>query len=226
MGIQTWPISERPRERLLTKGAQTLSDAELLAVLLRNGVKGKDAVSLARGLLAKFGGLGNLLSAGEKELQKEKGLGAAKTASLLAAKEIMNRTLREGIVAKNLLSDPGAVIDYLASSLKDQKREVFKVLFLNKAHLLVDELDLFCGTIDSTAVYPREVLKAALDRHASALILVHNHPSGRLEPSGEDRQITREIQAACRHVGIKVLDHLIVGREGYFSFAEKGLMED
>jgi DNA repair protein RadC len=209
----------------LAGGPKGLSDAELLAILLRNGVKGKDAVSLARELLAKFGGLRGLLSAGKNDLQKEKGLGAAKIASLLAAKEIVNRSLRENIISKSLLNDPGAVIDYLASSLREEKREIFKVLFLNKAHCFIDELDLFQGTIDSTAVYPREVLKAALNRHASALILVHNHPSGRLEPSREDREITRELQAACRHAGIKVLDHLIVGGDGYFSFEEKGLME-
>ena len=224
MSINHWPLTERPRERLLEKGAAHLSDAELLAVLLRNGVKGKDAVALARELLAKTGGLRNLLSAEEKELKKEKGLGAAKIASLIAAVEIVRRSLREEIIGKNVIRDPESVIAYLQASLRDRKREVFKVLFLNKANCIIDDLDLFEGTVDEAAIHPREVVKAALDRNATALILVHNHPSGRSEPSPEDREITRKLQAACSGVSIRILDHLIVGGSRHFSFREQGML--
>ena len=217
MSISTWPKSERPRERLLEKGAATLSDAEILAVLLRNGIKGKDAVALSRELLSQFGGIRGFLSADKRELKKIKGLGAAKIATLLAATEIARRSLREELIGKNVIRDPESVIAYLQASMRDKKKEVFKVLFLNKANRIIDEADLFEGTVDEAAVHPREVVKAALDCHATAIILVHNHPSGRVEPSAEDRVITHRIQAACSSVNIKMLDHIIVGGSRYHS---------
>ena len=224
MPISSWPKTERPRERLLEQGAEVLSDAELLAVLLRNGIKGKDAVTLARELLAKFGGLRGFLAVDLQHLKKEKGLGQAKIAALFAAKEMVNRSLRQEIIGKNVIRDPESVLNYLYATLRDRKREVFKVLFFDKANRILDEQDLFEGTVDQAAIHPREVVKAAFDRHATAIILVHNHPSGRIEPSAEDRQITVKLQSACSAVSIKILDHLIVGNNRHFSFNEQGLL--
>ena len=223
-GIKSWPLTERPRERLLAEGADKLSTAELLAVLLRNGTRGKDAVTFSRELLAKFGGLRGFLSAEAKALKGEKGLGPAKIAALAAAGEIFRRALREEIIGKNAIRDPESVLNYLYASMRDRKKEVFKVLFLDKANRVIDEQNLFEGTVDEAAVHPREVVKAALDRHATGIILVHNHPSGRTEPSVEDRAITAKLQSACSSVGLKILDHLIVGDDPYFSFSERGLI--
>ncbi len=155
-GIKTWPKEERPRERLLKKGVGVLSDAELLAVLLRNGIRGKDAIQLARELISTFGGWRGLMAADPAELGRVKGLGAAKIAALLSAAEIARRHLREGLIGKNYMRDPQAVVDYLYSSLRDRKTEVFKVFFLNKANRVTDEVDLFHGTVDETAVHCRE----------------------------------------------------------------------
>ncbi len=224
MPIKSWPKSERPREQLLEKGTALLSDAELLAVLLRNGIKGSDAIAFGRELLVKFGGLRGLLAVESRELQKEKGLGPAKIATLLAAREIVKRSLRQGILTKNIIRDPESMMVYLAASLRDRKKEVFKVFFLNKANCLIDEADLFEGTVDEAGIHIRELIKAALDRHATALILAHNHPSGRVEPSPEDKKITRKLQAALALVSIALLDHIIVGGDQYFSFMEKGLL--
>lgn len=224
-GIKSWPEAERPRERLIEHGVQSLSDAELLAILLRSGIQGKDAITLARELLSRFGGLRGLLAVGWPELKPIKGLGQAKITTFLAATEIARRQLRQELVGKNFIRDPQSVLDYLYSSLRDKKREVFKVLFLNKTNRIIDEQDLFEGTVDETAIHPREVVKAALERQATGLILIHNHPSGRVEPSVEDREITRKLEAACAAVSIKVLDHIIVGDNQYFSFSEQGLLK-
>jgi DNA repair protein RadC len=224
-GIHAWPETERPRERLIRYGVESLADAELVAILLRNGIKGKDALELSRELIAHFGGLRGLTSAKWKELKSIKGLGVAKISTLIAAAEIARRGLREEIFHNKIVKDPESVADYLRSSLRDQKKEIFKVIFLNKGNEILDEQDLFKGTIDETLVHPREVLKAALERHATGIILVHNHPSGRIEPSREDIRMTERIKAACELVSIKVLDHLIVGDNQLFSFREKGLIE-
>lgn len=223
-GIKGWPESERPRERLLRLGAGALSDADLMALLLRNGLKGKDAVALGRELVTRFGSLRGVLSARPKELREIKGLGHAKIASILAAAEMAKRQLGQEMRDKSYARDPEAVVAYLTASLRDLKKEIFKVLFLNKANRIIEEKDLFQGTVDETAVHPREVVLAALELHATAVILVHNHPSGRTQPSPEDREITRRIQAACHTVAVKVLDHIIVGDNQYFSFNEHGLL--
>lgn len=222
--IKSWPKSEQPREKLAASGTAALSDAELVAILLRTGIKGKDAIALARELLTQFGGLRGLLSIAPQELRRIKGLGAAKIASLISATEIARRQLKEEIVGKNVLRDPKSVMDYLYSALRDKKREVFKVIFLNKANCIIGEEDLFEGTVDETAVHPREVLRAALEKNATAIILVHNHPSGRVLPSREDQEMTRRIQSLAMPVGVRVLDHIIVGDNQYFSFNEQGLL--
>ena len=223
-GIKSWPETERPRERLIKNGVSSLSDAELLAILLRSGIRGKDAITLARELLSRFGGLRGLLAVGWTELEQVKGLGQAKIATFLAATEIARRQLKQELAGKNFMRNPQSVLDYLYSSLRDKKREVFKVLFLNKANRIIDEQDLFEGTVDETAIHPREVVKAALERHATTLVLIHNHPSGCVEPSLEDREITRKLEAACAAVSIKILDHIIVGDNQHFSFSEHNLL--
>ena len=223
-GIKSWPTSERPRERLNKHGVQSLSDAELLAILLRNGIQGKDAITLARELLNRFGGLRGLAKIEWADLAKIKGLGPAKISTFLAAAEMARRQLRQELIGTNFVRNPESVLDYLYSTLRDTKKEIFKVLFLNKANRILDEKDLFEGTVDETAVYPRELVKAALERHATSLILIHNHPSGRIEPSLEDREITRKLQTACNAVSIKILDHIIVGDNQYFSFNEHSML--
>lgn len=224
--IKSWPASERPRERLIEHGPEALSDAELLAILLRNGVQGKDVLALSRELLTKFGSLRNLFSSGWRELAAIRGLGTAKVTSLLALSELSKRSLKEGIVGKEMIRDPDSVMQYLAASLRDRKREIFKILFLNKANRVIDEADLFEGTIDEAVIHPREVIKAALDRHASYLVLVHNHPSGRVEPSFEDKEMTRRLDQACRSVSLRILDHIIIADDQSFSFREHGLLAD
>ncbi len=222
--IRSWPQTERPRERLIEKGAHALSDAELLAVLLRNGIRGKNAIEFARELLHQFGGLRGLLSLGWGELKEVKGLGLAKIATLLAAREIARRQLKEELIGKHFARDPQSVLDYLYSALRDKKHEVFKVIFLNKANRILAEEDLFKGTVDETVIHAREIVKAALEHQATGLILVHNHPSGRIQPSPEDREITRKLQSACSTVSVKILDHIIVGDNQYFSFSEHNLL--
>jgi DNA repair protein RadC len=212
---------ERPREKLIEKGAETLSDAELLAVLFGHGTRGQDVVSFSRSLLLQFGGLRGVLIQQADALGKVKGLGLAKTAMLVAVREIGLRQLREKMIGQNFVRSPQAVTDYLTAALRDQKREIFKVLFLDKSLRIMGERDLFIGTIDEAAVHPREIVKAALERHASSIVLVHNHPSGKVEPSREDYEITQKIKAACQTVSIRVLDHIIIGENQYFSFSER-----
>ncbi len=223
-GIKYWPVSERPREVLLEKGPEFVSDAGLLAIILRTGVKGKDAVSLGRELIERFGGLRGILRADRAELQKIRGLGAAKIAQLMAAIEIVRRQLKEDILDRAVIKGPGDVADYLSLTMADRKEEVFRVLYLNSAHMVLTIEDVCKGTIDQSAVYPREVIKGAFDVGASALIFVHNHPSGNLEPSEQDLLLTRKLVEACRAVDLKPLDHVIVGAAGYTSFKERGLL--
>ena len=208
----------------MESGAEVLSDAELIAILLRNGVKGKDAISMARELLSQFGGLRGLCSLDQRELKQVKGLGNAKIAALLCATEIARRQLKEEIMGKNMLRDPKSVMDYLYSSMRDKKNEIFKVLFLNKANCIIGEENLFEGTVDETVVHPREVVKSALEKNATGIVLVHNHPSGRIFPSREDQEITRRLISICNPMGIRVLDHLIVGDNQYYSFNEHNLL--
>jgi len=222
--IKLWPVSEHPRERLLQNGVEALSDAELVAILLRNGLKGKDVLALSRELLSQYGGVRGLLALDHHELKKIKGLGEAKTATLLAATEIARRSLREKVIGADFIRDPESVITYLANTLRDKKKEIFKVLFLSPANRIIDEADLFHGTVDEAVIHVREVVKSALEHHASSVVLVHNHPSGRIEPSFEDREMTRKLSAALNTISIKVLDHIIIGDNQYFSFSERNLL--
>lgn len=222
--IKDWPETERPREKLLQKGGGALSDAELLAVLFGSGIRGQDVVTFSRELLLKFGGLRGLLSQRPCDLEEIKGIGKAKIAMLFSIREIGLRHLREKMMKQNFVRSPQAVTDYLCASLRDQKREIFKVLFLDRSLRIMGERDLFYGTIDEAAVHPREIVKAALEFHASSLVLVHNHPSGKIEPSREDYEITQKIKAACQTVSIRILDHIIIGENQYFSFSERNAL--
>lgn len=223
MAITDWPVKERPRERLLALGPASLADAELLAILLRTGVKGRTAVDLARQLLVRFGSLSALFSA-ESLGKTTPGLGSAKLAQLQAALELARRALKEELAIHDVLSSPGAVRDYLRLSLAGRGHEVFLVLLLDAQHRVVAVEELFRGTLTQTSVYPREVVKCALKHNAAAVILAHNHPSGVAEPSHADEILTRSLKAALALVDIQVLDHFIIAGSRTMSFAERGLI--
>ena len=222
MPITDWPEDERPREKLLARGATALSDAELLAIFLRTGVAGKSAVDLARDLLSHFGSLRALLKASEESFCAEKGLGQAKYAQLQAVLEMARRHLAEELPERDALSDPQAARDYLKARLRDLPLEVFAILFLDTRHRVIAFEELARGSLDGAAVYPREVVKAALRHNAAAVILAHNHPSGVAEPSAADRALTAKLKAALAAVDIRVLDHLVIGEGAPASFAERG----
>ena len=224
MGIADWPLQERPRERLLAHGPGGLSDAELVAVCLRCGTRGRSAVDLARDLILRFGGLAGLLAASLPALRKVKGLGDAKAAQLAAVLELARRSLRENLKAGIALTSPGAVRDYLRLALGARTHEVFVVLFLDAQHRVLSDAELFRGTLTQTSVYPREVVKAALAANAAAVILAHNHPSGVAQPSQADELLTRQLKEALALVEVKVLDHFIVAGSQTLSFAERGML--
>ena len=222
MAITDWPADERPREKLLVQGAAALSDAELLAIFLRTGVKGKSAVDLARELLIEFGGLRALLTADKKRFCQPLGLGDAKFTQLQAVLEMARRHLAEQLQRSDALTSPELTRQYLQAQLRDRHYEVFACLFLDNQNRVIRFEELFRGTIDSSAVYPREVVKQALAMNAAAVILTHNHPSGVADPSHSDRAITERLREALALVEVRVLDHLIIG-DGYCtSFAERG----
>jgi DNA repair protein RadC len=222
MAITDWPPQERPRERLLAQGPAALADAELLAILLRTGVKGKSAVDLARQLLGRFGSVSALLEAGATG--KTPGLGDAKLAQLRAAVELARRALKEEISSGDALASPRAVRDYLRLALAGREQEVFVVLLLDAQHRVIASEELFRGTLTQTSVYPREVVKCALKHNAAAVIFAHNHPSGVAEPSHADEILTRSLKSALALVDIRVLDHFIVAGTRTMSFAERGLL--
>lgn len=224
MAITDWPEDERPREKLLKKGAASLSEAELLAIFLRTGMAGKSAVDLARELLGRFGSLAALFAAGEKEFCLTPGMGAAKYAQLQAVLEMARRALGEEIAQRDALSSPQAVRDYLRLRLQGLPHEIFMALFLDAQNRVVASEELFRGTLTQTSVYPREVLKRALHHNAAALILAHNHPSGVAEPSHADQSLTQSLKNALALVDVRVLDHFIVAGSGFLSFAERGLL--
>ena len=221
MGISDWPAAERPRERLLAKGASALSDAELLAVLLRTGIRGKSAVDLARELLDRFKGLRGLFGS---DLTGVKGLGAAKRAQFEAVVELAKRSVQEDLAQGAALTSPGAVRDYLRLALGTRPHEVFVCLWLDAQHRVISAQEAFRGTLTQTSVYPREIVKAALAANAAAVIFAHNHPSGVAQPSQADELLTRNLKEALTLVEVKVLDHFIVAGNHCLSFAERGLL--
>ena len=222
MRITDWPVSDRPRERLLEKGADTLSDAELVAVLLRSGVRGKSAVDLARELLARYEGITGMLEAAD--LEAFKGLGPAKRAQFAAAIELVRRSLQEKMKKNAPLTSPQAVRDYLRLKLAARKEEAFLCIWLDAQHHAIDIEEAFTGTLTQTSVYPREIVKSALRMNAAAVIFAHNHPSGVAQPSRSDELLTRNLKDALELIEVKVLDHFIVAGHQAISFAERGLL--
>ncbi len=222
MAISEWPAAERPREKLLLKGPDVLSDAELLAIFLRTGVTGKTAVDLARELLGRFGGLRALLAAEQGDFCAAPGLGAAKYAQLKAVLEMARRHLGESLQRGTTLSSSLDTRRYLEASLRDRQHEVFCCLFLDNRHRVLAFEELFRGTLNGATVYPREVVKRALALNAAAAIFVHNHPSGVAEPSQADRLLTTRLTEALALVEVRVLDHLVVGDGETVSFNDRG----
>lgn len=224
MAIKDWPEFERPRERLLAHGPQTLSDAELLAIFLRTGVPGASALDLSRQLLGRFDGLAGLIAADLEQFSQTKGLGAAKYVQLQAALELARRAIDERLRRDTVLNSPDRVRQYLQLQLARREHEVFAVLYLDAQNRLLKCEELFRGTLTQTSVHPRELVKQALRHNAAAVILAHNHPSGVAEPSRADELLTRALKDALALVDIRVLDHLIVAGNTTVSFAERGLI--
>jgi DNA repair protein RadC len=223
MAISDWPEDQRPREKLLAHGSAILSDAELLAIFLRTGVRGKSAVDLAAELIQGFGSLRHLLRADQKTFCKHLGLGSAKYAQLQAVLEMARRYLGESLQRGEPLTSPQITRQYLSQRMRDYAHEVFAALFLDQRHRVICFEELFRGTIDGASVYPREVVKQALQHNAAAVIFAHNHPSGVAEPSQADQHITRRLQDALSLIDVRVLDHFVVG-DDVVSFAERGLL--
>ncbi len=223
MAITQWPLAERPREKLLDKGAEALSDAELLAIFLRTGCKGFTAVDLARMLLDNFGGLKPLLQASEDEFCLQKGLGTATYAQLQAVLEMAKRHLFEQLTRGDALCSPAQTRQFLSAQLANYPHEVFACLLLDNRNRVIAFEKMFYGTIDGASVYPREVVRLALKKNAAAVIFAHNHPSGVAEPSHADEQITQRLKKALALVDIRVLDHFVIG-DDVVSFAERGLL--
>lgn len=224
MSIRHWPANERPRERLLSRGAGTLSEAELLALLLQTGIAGASAVDVARNLLVEFHSLRGLLSADPERACATPGLGPARFARLQAALELARRHYQEQMQTGCALANPRATREFLRMRLRDLAHEVFCCVYLDNRNRVTGFEELFRGTLDGASVHPREVVKQALARNAAAVILAHNHPSGVAEPSQADEIITHRLKEALGLVDIRVLDHIVVGDGTCESFAERGLL--
>ncbi|HJP05162.1 MAG: DNA repair protein RadC [Gammaproteobacteria bacterium] len=222
--MNDWPVANRPREKLLREGGTCLSDAELLAVLLGQGTPGFSAVELAQLLINRFGGMRGTLNAAQAELADIPGIGAAKTAVLFAARECSKRFLSERLKPGTTIGSPTDSCDFLLASLRDRPHEVFCCLFLDNRHRVLAFDELFRGTIDAAAVYPREIVKQALARNAAAVILAHNHPSGVAEPSQSDQLITRRVRDALELVDVRLLDHFVIGDNCCVSLASHGML--
>lgn len=225
-GIVSWPQQERPRERLLSKGAQALTDAELVAILIRVGFKGTNAVELGRDLLKHFGSLRAMVEAPIIALLGVKGLKGAKAAQLLAAMEIARRVSAPSRRAELVIKSTEAATAYLRDRMRGLADEQFRVLYLNRRKALLDDALIAQGTVDSVRPPLRSIVARALQVSASGIIAAHNHPSGTAEPSESDRLLTQDLIAACRPLGLKMLDHVILGDETTFSFADSGLLDE
>ncbi|PKN17223.1 MAG: hypothetical protein CVU71_16965 [Deltaproteobacteria bacterium HGW-Deltaproteobacteria-6] len=225
-GIKSWPQDDRPREKLLKKGAGALSHSELLAILLRTGVKGVSAIDLARRIIDKFGTFRNMSHTDMREWKEFKGLGPAKIAQIHAALEIGRRFREdEALSAKHKIVSAQDVVAIIAPQMRDLKTEVFKVAYLNSSNRVIDISNAATGTVNHAMPIVREIIHAALQKFAAAIICVHNHPSGNVAPSPEDKKFTQELAAAGKLMGIKVLDHIIIGDGSHFSFADSSRSE-
>ena len=222
--VSYWPKSEQPRERLISQGPEALTDAELIAIFLRVGVKGLSVLDLSRKLLDQFNGLRGLFKASEQELRKVKGLGTAKIATLKAIAALNERCLLERVKREDFIECSADVHKILAQKYRDLDQEIFSVVFLDTKHRVLSIEELFRGTINTASVFPREIVKRALNLGAAAIIAVHNHPSGNPEPSSEDKRVTTDLKNACALMEIALLDHVVVGSNHYFSFADRGIL--
>lgn len=224
MPINHWPLNERPREKLLKLGAKNLSDAELLAIFVNTGVRGKTALDIARELLITFGGLRELLQCYPHEIYQQPGLGKAKYALLKAALELGRRFMDSDVQYGEILQNSQLTSRFLANQLKHYSHEVFACLFLDSHNRLICFEELFQGTLNEASIYPREVVKRALAHNAAKVILAHNHPSGNPTPSQADQEVTQRLKQALALVDVWIVDHFVIGRQGVVSFAERGLL--
>ncbi len=224
MGVKDLPVDVRPREKLLARGPMALSDIELLALLLRTGMAGKDVFALSAELLERLGGLAGLLAAQADDLNIIKGLGPAKRAELVAVMELARRAMTERLREREAFASPAAVKQHLQMHLAHKPHEVFAVMFLDSQNRLLAMEELFRGTLSQTSVYPREVVLRALHHHCAAVVLAHNHPSGSVQPSRADEALTQNLKASLALVDVRVLDHIIVGPGQSLSMAEQGLL--
>jgi DNA repair protein RadC len=224
-GIKSWPEDDRPREKLLKKGAGTLSNSELLAILLRTGSKGTSAIDLGRKMMETFGTFRNMSHTDMREWKEFKGLGPAKIAQIKAALEIGRRFREDEVLSdKPKIASARDIVNIIMPQMRDLKTEVFKVVYLNGNNRIIDISDAACGTVNHAMPIVREIIHAALQKFAAAMICVHNHPSANIAPSPEDKKFTQELSAAGKLLGIKILDHVIIGDGNYFSFADDGFM--
>jgi DNA repair protein RadC len=224
-GIKSWPEDDRPREKLLKKGAKALSNSELLAILLRTGVKGNTAIDLAHRIIDKFGTFRNMNHTDMREWKEFKGLGPAKIAQIQASLEIGRRFREvEVLSGKQKINSAPDIVSIIMPHMRDLKTEVFKVVYLNSNHRIIEISDAAIGTVNQAMPIVREIIHAALQKFAAAIICVHNHPSANIEPSLEDKKFTGELSAAGKLMGIKVLDHIIIGDGNYFSFVDEGII--
>ena len=225
-GIRSWPKDDRPREKLLKKGPGALSNSELLAIQLRTGVQGNSAIDLARKMLAKFGTFRNMSHSDIRDWKEFKGLGPAKIAQIKAALEIGRRFREDEVVStKQKIATAHDVVNIIMPQMRDLKTEVFKVVYLNSNNGIIDIADAAVGTVNQAAPIVREIIHTALQKFAASIICVHNHPSANITASPEDKKITAELTAACKLMGIRMLDHIIIGDGSYFSFADESLLE-
>ncbi len=224
MKISEIPEDQRPREKLLNKGANNLSTEELLAIFLRIGTKNKSAIDLAKDLINKFGGLRGLYNSDINSLLKINGVGKAKIAQLLAVIELNKRLLEENLKERKVIEDSKSIFDYLYLTMRDLDFELFKVIYLNGQNQILNIEDIFKGTITHSHIYTREIIKSALRNSATSIICVHNHPSGNSTPSDADVEITKKIRNSCETIGIVFQDHIIIGDNHYFSFKDKELI--
>ena len=224
MSIKDWPVTERPREKLINLGAVQLSDAELLALVVRTGGRGRSALDVARSLLNEYGSLTQIFLASKDEFCRSAGLGLVSFVQLQAMLELSKRHLHEQLEERDALTSSELTRQYLRARLRHYEHEVFACLYLDNQHRVVKLEELFTGTIDGAAVYPREVVKRCLRNNAAAVIFAHNHPSGVAEPSQADIAITTRLTSALNTIDVRVLDHVVVGRNEAVSFAERGLL--
>lgn len=224
-GIKSWPQDDQPREKLLSRGAGALTNSELLAILLRTGAAGMSAIDLSRQIIEKFGTFRNMSHTDQREWKKFKGLGPAKIAQIQAALEI-GRRFREDEVrpAQQKITSAQDIVNVIMPQMRDLKTEVFKVIYLNSNNRIIDIESAATGTVNHAIPIVREIIHAALQKFAAAIICAHNHPSANITPSPEDKKFTQELSAAGLLLGIKLLDHIIIGDGEYFSFADQGLM--